>query len=60
MEKIKLTKSEARRVYWASIPKEQRSQHARNAAKKKAQGMTVKERRDHAMMMVRARQANKK
>lgn len=55
MDKIKLTKSEARRKYWASISPEKRSAHARNAAKKKAMKMTVEEKRKHAMLMVQAR-----
>lgn len=55
MDKVKLTKSEARRKYWASISPEKRSAHARNAAKKKAMKMTVEEKRKHAMLMVEAR-----
>lgn len=57
--KIKRTRSEARIAYWASIPKEQRSQHARNAAKAKAKKMTQKQKSDHGKMMIAARR-NKK
>lgn len=55
MEPQKRTLSQARKDYWASIPKEQRSEHARHAAKAKAKKMTTKQRSNHGKMMIAAR-----
>ena len=54
MEK-KLTKSEARKLYWSKIPKEERSKRASKTAKAKHAKLTPKERRDHALKMLSAR-----
>jgi hypothetical protein len=47
----KLTKSEAKKAYWAKIPKETRSEKARKMAKTKAKKMTPKQRSAHGKMM---------
>ena len=53
--KKKMTKSEARRAYWASIPKEERSRRASETAKAKWDRTTQKERTEHAKKMIGAR-----
>lgn len=51
----KRTKSEARKAYWANIPKEERKRRASKTAKAKWDKMTQKERTAHAKMMIGAR-----
>ena len=51
----KLTKSEAKALYWSRIPKEVRSAKAKAMAKQKASLMTTKERSEHAKKMIKAR-----
>ena len=53
--KPKLTKSEAKKLYWSTIPKEEKIKKARMMAKKKSQNMTYKERHALAMKMVKAK-----
>ena len=55
MEQKKMTKSEARKAYWASIPKEERSRRASRTAKAKHAKMTPAERTAHAKKMIGAR-----
>ncbi len=55
----KLSRSEARKLYWSTIPKEERSQRARKLAIAKNKKMTKKEKSEHALMMLKARH-NKK
>ncbi len=50
-----MTKSEARKAYWASIPKEERSRRASRTAKAKHAKMTPAERTAHAKKMIGAR-----
>ncbi len=52
------TKSEARRAYWATQTPEQRRVRMSKMAHAKNKKMTTKQRREHALMMVKAR--NKK
>jgi len=54
-KKIKMTKSEARKAYWANIPKEERTARASKTAKAKWQKMTQKQKTAHAKMMIGAR-----
>ena len=51
----KLSKSEAKKKYWASIPKEKRTQIASTLAKIKQSKMTPEERIAHSKMMIKAR-----
>ncbi len=51
----KKTKSEARKQYWATIPKEERSSRAREIAKIKHQQLTREQRQNHALLMVKAK-----
>lgn len=55
----KRTRSEAKKQYWATIPKEERSAQLRKIAFIKSQRMTIEEKRNHALIMVAARN-NKK
>lgn len=54
-QKTKMTKSEARKAYWATVPKEERSRRASKTAKAKWEKMTQKERTEHAKMMIGVR-----
>lgn len=49
----------ARKSYWANMDPVEKSRRMREIAKKRQSGMTFKEKRDHAMKMVKARQAKK-
>ncbi len=51
----KLSKSEARKAYWAKIPKSDRSAYARKIATIKAKKMTPEQRKAHSQLMVKAR-----
>lgn len=51
----KLTKSEAKALYWSKIPAEERSQKARDMAKTKHANLTPQERSEHAKKMINAR-----
>lgn len=53
-----LTKSEAKKAYWASISPEERSSRASITAKAKWAAMTEQEKSKHGVMMAAAR--NKK
>lgn len=55
----KRTKSQARKDYWASVPKEERQARARKAAFAKNNGMTAKDKRALALKMVEARRVKK-
>lgn len=55
----KKTRSEARKEYWATIPKEKRSEMARKAALAKHRNTTYEEKRALAMKMVAARRNRK-
>ena len=59
MNQPKRTQSQARKDYWATVPKEERTLRARKAAKAKAKKMTPAERSAHGKMMIAARN-NKK
>lgn len=54
-QKKKLTKSEARKAYWANIPKEERRVRASKTAKAKWDKMSQEERTAHAKMMIGVR-----
>jgi len=54
-KKTKMTKSEARKAYWANIPKEERKARASKTAKAKWDRTTQAERTAHAKMMIGAR-----
>ena len=56
--KVRPTRSEARKLYWSTVSKEERSKRGRKAATIKAKNMTIEQRRAHAMIMVAGR--NKK
>lgn len=45
----------ARKAYWATMTKQERSQRMRDIAKKKQANLTYKQKREHALMMVAAR-----
>lgn len=55
----KMTKSEAKRLYWSKIDSRVRSKKARDMAIIKHRNMTVEQKREHAMKMVRARLSKK-
>ena len=55
----KRSKSQAKKDYWALKTQEERSEHARKAALAKSKKMTVKEKSDHAKMMLKKRFAKK-
>lgn len=51
----KLTKSEARKNFWKTKTPEERSLHAKMMAENRYKDMTVDEKREAAMRMVKAR-----
>ena len=51
----KLTRSEAKKAYWATIPKEERIIKSRNLAILKHKNKTPAERREAAMLLVQAK-----
>ena len=51
----KLTKSEAKALYWSKISPEERSDKAKAMAKAKHSKMTPQERSAHGKMMIKAR-----
>ena len=55
----KKTRSEARKEYWATVPKEKRREMARKAALAKHSKTTYEEKRALAMKMVEARRKRK-
>ena len=55
----KRSKSQAKKDYWKTKTQEERSDHARKAAFAKSEKMTVKEKSDHAKMMLKKRFAKK-
>jgi hypothetical protein len=52
---MKLTRSEAKRIYWALRPQEERSEKSRNMALKRWSTTSREERVRHAKKMVKAR-----
>ena len=48
-----------RKKYWASMTPEQRSLRMADIAKKRQKKLTFKQKRDHALKMVKAREAKK-
>lgn len=59
MVETKLNRSEARKLYWSKIPKEERKRRASHAARAKSDKMTPLERSEHGRKMIMAR-LNKK
>lgn len=51
----KLTKSEAKALYWSKIAPEERSSKARSMAKAKHAQLTPQERSEHGKKMIQAR-----
>ena len=50
----------ARRLYWSSMPPEQRTERMRSIAKARQKRLTTAQKRAHALMMVEAKKNKRK
>jgi acyl-CoA reductase-like NAD-dependent aldehyde dehydrogenase len=55
IEKDTSAYSAARKKYWSTLTQQERSDHARKMAQAKSQNMSFEEKRQHSLMMVKAR-----